>query len=136
MAKTFMIDGGALTQCGSNPVLCFTVSLVLRLSYSMGLFIGLHNFSKRLCRCCGMELLKRSGSKISGGNPCRRMPRCQRNNNTYGVPLVVPVIHLKYQTIQGCKGSGVNADFVYFGCGLRLLQLIPDRTSVPEALDT
>lgn len=30
----------------------------------------------------------------------------------------------------------VNADFVYFGCGLRLLQLVPDRPEKPTPLDT
>lgn len=30
----------------------------------------------------------------------------------------------------------VNADFVYFGCGLRLLQLVPDRPEQPTPLDT
>lgn len=30
----------------------------------------------------------------------------------------------------------MNADFVYFGCGLRLLQLVPDRPEQPTPLDT
>eukprot|EP00904_Undaria_pinnatifida_P002299 jgi/Undpi1/1206/HiC_scaffold_105.g14120.m1 len=46
-------------------------------------------------------------------------------------------ISVKYvKTIESCQGESVEADFVYFGCGLRLLQLIPDREESAAALDT
>ena len=41
-----------------------------------------------------------------------------------------------YQSLSGWQAEDVDADFVYFGCGLRLLQLIPDREETAGALDT
>lgn len=40
------------------------------------------------------------------------------------------------QALNTCQGENVDADFVYFGCGLRLLQLIPERSLSWNALDT
>eukprot|EP00752_Nemacystus_decipiens_P009738 g8696.t1 len=48
------------------------------------------------------------------------------------------VLTLEYvQANEVCVAErNVNADFVYFGCGLRLLQLVPDRPEQPTPLDT
>ena len=39
------------------------------------------------------------------------------------------------QTYDGCTAEEVDADFVYFGCGLHFLQLIPNRAEERARLD-
>lgn len=66
----------------------------------------------------------------------------ETNNSDYGsrhlinVYVCNPAFCLFNQAIEGCLAAEVDADFVYFGCGLRLLQLIPDRPQSSAALDT
>ena len=39
------------------------------------------------------------------------------------------------QVFNRCVADGIDGDFVYFGCGLHFLQLIPERPMKKELLD-
>lgn len=50
-------------------------------------------------------------------------------------PLPIALVSWR-QVFDSCSSDGVDADFVYFGCGLHLLQLIPDREMPRQNLHT
>eukprot|EP00903_Cladosiphon_okamuranus_P014592 g13533.t1 len=60
---------------------------------------------------------------------------CMGRSGVVGREVVLTIEYV--QANEVCVSErNVNADFVYFGCGLRLLQLIPDRPEEPTPLDT